>query len=213
MTRREMLQALAASSAVPAAAAQAAMPAAQFAALSKAVTGYAFYDRRAAAAMLSALTAAVGAANIARLAQLAASTPAAQFGPALRAANLEAAAETVIAGLYTGMVNTPRGARVVSYDQALVWQALAWTKPNAFCGTSKRRTRSCVAGPANGRTQSDDAARRGHDRPDEGPGVPVSRAPFRRRASRTCATARFAASSARAACRRRTRAGGARSAR
>ena len=39
-----------------------------------------------------------------------------------------------MAALYTGTVDTPKGTVVVSYDQALVWQACAWTKPNAFCG-------------------------------------------------------------------------------
>jgi predicted ArsR family transcriptional regulator len=136
-TRRGLLKglaALAASGLVPQALAQGALPPAQFSALSKAVTGYGYADRRVAAAMLSALTAAVGAANLSRLAQLASSTPAAQLNAALRAANLEATAEIVIVALYTGTVSTPRGSRVISYDQALVWQALTWTKPNAFCG-------------------------------------------------------------------------------
>jgi predicted ArsR family transcriptional regulator len=137
MTRREVLRALTAltvAGVVPAARAQGALPAAQFVALSKAVAGYAYADKRVAAAMLTALASAVGAANLTRLAKLASSTPAEQLGPALAAANLEAIAETVVAALYTGTVNTPRGVRVISYDQALVWQALAWTKPNAFCG-------------------------------------------------------------------------------
>jgi D-sorbitol dehydrogenase-like protein len=137
MTRRELLQglaALAASGLVPQALAQATLTPAQFSALSGALAGYAYSDRRVAAAMLSALAAAVGAANLARLARLASSTPAPQLGAALKAANLEAASETVIAALYSGTVDTSRGLRVVSYDQALVWLALPWTKPNAFCG-------------------------------------------------------------------------------
>ena len=136
-TRRRLLKglaALAASGLVPQVLAQGTLAPAQFSALSKAVTGYRYADRRVAAAMLSALTAAVGAANLSRLAQLASSTPAAQLNAALKAANLEAGAETVIAALYSGTVSTPRGPRVISYDQALVWQALPWTKPNALCG-------------------------------------------------------------------------------
>jgi len=137
VTRRELLKGLAglaASGLVPQALAQGTLPPAQFSALSKAVAGYAYSDRRVAAAMLSALAAAVGAANLARLALLASSTPAPQLSAALKAANLEATAETVIAALYSGMVITSHGPRVISYDQALVWQALPWTKPNAFCG-------------------------------------------------------------------------------
>ncbi len=136
-TRRELLQALAALAAagvVPPALAQAAPSPAQFASLSKSLAGYAFGDRRVAAAMLGALSGAVGSATLAHLAQLAASVPAPALGPVLDSANLRAAAETVVAALYTGTVQTSRGPQVISYDQALVWQALAWTKPNAFCG-------------------------------------------------------------------------------
>ena len=130
----QALVALAASGVAPLSLAQDALPAAQFGALSQALAGYAFADDRAARAMLSALSAAVGPANLTRLARLASSTPASQLGPALKTAKLDATAETVVAALYSGTVNTPRGPRVISYDQALVWQALAWTKPNAFCG-------------------------------------------------------------------------------
>ena len=114
VTRRELLQGLAA--------------------LSTAVAGNAYADPQIALAMLDALTQAVGGATLARLATVAASTPAAQLGPAIAGAGLAAPAETVVAALFSGIVDTPRGPRVISYDQALVWQALAWTKPNAFCG-------------------------------------------------------------------------------
>lgn len=137
MTRREMLQALvalAAGSGAPIALAQDALPAAQFTALAQSLVGYAFVDHRAARSMLAALSAAVGPANLTRLARLASSTAGTELGPALKAAKLEATAETVVAALYSGTVNTPRGPRVIAYDQALVWQALPWTKPNAFCG-------------------------------------------------------------------------------
>ena len=137
VTRRELLKglvALLASGYVPRALAQGALQRAQFSALSAAICGYAYSDRRVAAAMQSALATAVGAANLLRLAQLAASTPAAQLSAELKSANLDATAETVIVALYSGMVMTPRGPRVISYDQALVWQSLPWTKPNAFCG-------------------------------------------------------------------------------
>jgi len=137
VTRREMLRGLAAlavSGVVPAALAQNAISAGQLAGLSTALTGAAYGDPAIASAMLRALTQAVGADKLARLARLAASTPAAQLGGAIAAANLGATAETVVAALFSGVVDTPRGPRVISYEQALVWQALAWTKPNAYCG-------------------------------------------------------------------------------
>ena len=128
------LAALAASGWMPATFAQGALSSAQLAGLSNALTGAAYADPAIVAAMLGALTQAVGAGKLTRLARLAATTPAAQLGDAIAAASLGAAAETVVAALYSGVVDTPRGPLVISYDQALVWQAVAWTKPNAFCG-------------------------------------------------------------------------------
>ena len=128
------LAALAGSGWMPAALAQGGPSGAQLASLSTALTGAAYADPAIASAMLRALTQAVGADTLARLTRLAAATPAAQLGDAIAAAKLGAAAETVVAALFSGIVDTPRGPRVISYDQALVWQAVAWTKPNAFCG-------------------------------------------------------------------------------
>ena len=141
VTRRELLRgltALAAAGWLPQGIAQSAggvaPSAAQFAGMSAAITGYGFADRSVADAMLRALREAVGAENLARLANLATATPPAQLDGALKAAKLESVAETVVAALYSGVVETPRGPRVISYTQALVWQACAWTKPNAYCG-------------------------------------------------------------------------------
>ena len=58
----------------------------------------------------------------------------AEVDAALKAAGIETAAEVVVTALYTGTVAGPTGTIVVSYDQALVWQACGWTKPNGFCG-------------------------------------------------------------------------------
>ncbi|MET0732529.1 MAG: sugar dehydrogenase complex small subunit [Casimicrobiaceae bacterium] len=136
VTRREMLRglaALAASGWMPPVLAQAAIPA-RFSALSTAVAGSAYSDPKVASAMLRALTQAVGSDKLARLAKIALSTPPAQLNAGIASAGLVAQAETVVAALFSGIVDTPGGPRVISYDQALVWQALAWTKPNAFCG-------------------------------------------------------------------------------
>ena len=140
MKRREMLQglaALAASGWLSEALAQGAAPTpAQFSAACKAYTGYVFGDPRVANAMLRALVANVGRPTLSKLAALAASTPPSQLDGALEAAGLTRAAETVVASLYSGMVNGPSGPLVVSYNNALIWQACAWTKPNAVCGGS-----------------------------------------------------------------------------
>jgi len=141
INRRELLQgiaALASSGWLPPAFAQGApsttLSPTQFSATSLACTGYAFDDPRVAAAMLRALNDAVGRANLIRLAKLASNTPPAELDASLKANGLERTAEIVIASLYTGTVDSPKGTIVISYDQALVWQACGWTKPNAFCG-------------------------------------------------------------------------------
>ena len=132
------LAALAASGAVGPLAAQA-TPApladpTSFADLSRSLAGYAYADAATASAMLDALTQAVGADALRRIATLAAVTPPAQLGAELRTAGLATQAETLVTALCTGQVDTPAGPRVISYDNALIWQALAWTKPNAWCG-------------------------------------------------------------------------------
>ena len=138
MTRRQVLRgltALAASGWMPRAAAQSgAFAPAQFSAACIAYTGYAFDDPRVAVAMLRALEQSVGRANLARLAALASKTPPEALDAALRAAELSGIAEVVVVALYSGTVAGPRGIYVVTYNDALVWQACAWTKPNAFCG-------------------------------------------------------------------------------
>jgi fructose 5-dehydrogenase small subunit len=140
MNRRTVLQglsALAASGWLPSVFAQSGPPATTakaFSAASLAYTGYAFGDPSVASAMLRALNAIVGSANLAKLAALATNTPPDQLDAALKAAGLERTAEIVVVALYTGAVDGPKGPIIVSYDQALVWQACGWTKPNAFCG-------------------------------------------------------------------------------
>jgi len=140
-SRRALLQGIAAFAAsgwLPRSMAQSAPAIAPktFAAASLAYTGYTFDDPRVATAMLNALNATVGAGNLGKLAALAARTPPGQLDAALQAAGLQRTAEVVVTALYTGTVEGPKGTIVVSYDQALVWQACGWTKPNAFCGGS-----------------------------------------------------------------------------
>lgn len=110
------------------------VPAQDFAALARALTGFVFGDATTASTMLDALTLSVGGDALGRISALASTTPAANLAGALEAAGLATQAEVVVVALLTGQVDTPAGPRVISYDNALVWQALAWTKPNAWCG-------------------------------------------------------------------------------
>ncbi len=135
--RRLLLQgiaALVAAGSVPAARAQAATSSAQFAALTRTLTGYAWQDDAAAAAMLRTLSAAVGAGTLSRVADLARTTPPEGLTSALAAAGLERAASAIVTALYTGVVDTPKGPVVLTYASAIAWQAVPWTKPNALCG-------------------------------------------------------------------------------
>lgn len=105
-----------------------------FTALTRTLAASTFADASTASAMLDALNGAVGADTLRRIASVAASSAPGQLASNLASAGLSTAAEVVVAALFTGQVDTPKGPRVISYDNALVWQALPWTKPNAWCG-------------------------------------------------------------------------------
>ncbi|MEO6564631.1 MAG: sugar dehydrogenase complex small subunit [Casimicrobiaceae bacterium] len=140
LTRRELLQglgALATLGLAPPLFAQdplAPLTAARFAILSRTTTGFDFIDPDTASAMLRALTAAVGATDLAKIANLAAVIAPAQLAGELKIAGVDGAAMKVLTALLTGMLDTPQGRTVVTYDHALAWQAVPWTKPNALCG-------------------------------------------------------------------------------
>ena len=138
--RRALLQGLAALTAsgwIPAGLGQRAAPdvdAARFAALSTTLTGFAYKDHALASAMLKALTDAVGADALAKIATLAAVSAPGSLGDELRIAGVDKLAQAVIVALYSGVVSTPKGPVVLTYEQSLAWQAVPWTKPNADCG-------------------------------------------------------------------------------
>lgn len=120
---------------VPSGLAQAAsVSAAQFTALSKTLTGFAYDDPQLAASLLRGLAADVGGATLSRIATIASATPADKLTEALRVAKLDGAAARVVTALYSGVVQTPKGPVVLTYNEALAWQAVPWTKPNALCG-------------------------------------------------------------------------------
>lgn len=127
------LAALAASGWLPASHAQQALAPARLAGLSNTLTGFAYTDPLATT-MLQALTEAVGADALNRIATLAAVIAPDRLGDELRIAGLEEQAKTVLVALYSGVVTTAKGPVVLTYDGALAWQAVPWTKPNAQCG-------------------------------------------------------------------------------
>ena len=135
-SRRRLLQGLAAlvaSGWLPASHAQQGLAPARLAAMSTTLTGFAYSDPLATT-MLQALTDAVGADALNRIATLAAVIAPDRLGDELRIAGLEEKAKTVLVALYSGVVMTGKGPVVLTYDGALAWQAVPWTKPNAQCG-------------------------------------------------------------------------------
>ena len=138
--RRRLLQGLAAlvaSGYVPAGLAQAAprsISASDFKAMSTTLTGFAYADAKLADRMLSALLDSVGAAKLSKISDLASVSAPDQLGAELKIAGVEQAAATVLTALFSGVVDTTKGPVVITYDQALAWQAVPWTKPNAVCG-------------------------------------------------------------------------------
>lgn len=135
--RRRLLKglaALAASGWMPAGIAQGTLSTARFAAMTQSLTGFAYADPALASSMLGALTDAVGADALGRIATLGAVIAPDRLGDELRIAGLERQATTVLVALYSGVVGTAKGPIVLTYDQALAWQAVPWTKPNAQCG-------------------------------------------------------------------------------
>jgi Membrane bound FAD containing D-sorbitol dehydrogenase len=138
--RRRLLQGLAAlavSALAPAGWAQntsTVMSPAAFRSLTVTLTDFAFSDPTLATTLLDALRDAVGDAALMKITTLAVVVAPDQLGAELRAAGLEAQAQKVLVALYTGTIQSTNGTRVLTYDQALAWQAVPWTKPNAQCG-------------------------------------------------------------------------------
>jgi hypothetical protein len=127
------LAALVASGWRPALPAQQVLSPERLTAMASALTGFAYADPLAGR-MLQALADTVGMEALNRIATLAAVTAPDALGAELRVAGLEQQATTVVVALYSGVVVTPNGPVVLTYDQALAWQAVPWTKPNAQCG-------------------------------------------------------------------------------
>ena len=93
---------------------------AQFLALSQKLTQAAGLDESVAKTLLGGFLA---TGNGPALAQLAAASD--EQGPL---------ADAIVAAWYSGVYDTGKGEAVASFDQALVWNVLAFTKPFGFCG-------------------------------------------------------------------------------
>jgi hypothetical protein len=129
LNRRTLLQALAACALSPNALAQAS-DAAWFAQLSSALTGYLQLDPDAVGKLVRAFATPARRASLRTLATLAATTPAAQLDAAITAHKLDKIADDLAAAWYSGMVD----GKVILYTQALVWNAMTFSKPMGICG-------------------------------------------------------------------------------
>jgi len=130
--RRTLLQAFAAlgaSALAPHALAQA-PEAAAFARTTAALTGYPQPDPATAGKVMRALSTPQRASSLRALIALVASTPARELDAAIAARKLDKVANDLVAAWYSGMVD----GKVVLYTDALVWTAMAYSKPMGICG-------------------------------------------------------------------------------
>ena len=130
--RRTLLQAFAAlgaSALAPHALAQA-PEAAAFARTTAALTGYPQPDPATAGKVMRAFSTPQRASSLRALIALVASTPASELDAAIAARKLDKVANELVAAWYSGMVD----GKVVLYTDALVWTAMAYSKPMGICG-------------------------------------------------------------------------------
>jgi hypothetical protein len=130
--RRTLLRALAAlgaSTLAPGARAQA-LDARAFAGISAALTGYPQADPATAGKLMRAFATPQRAASLRALIALVASTPASELDAAIASKKLDKVANDLVAAWYSGMVD----GKVVLYTEALVWSAMAYSKPMGICG-------------------------------------------------------------------------------
>jgi hypothetical protein len=126
LTRRELLlasatTAVAAAAGFPASAsAQAPVMADEFLKLSERLTGSSDLDASVAKMLLDGLLATGKGAELAALAT-------GRDGSG-------ALANAIVGSWYSGLYDTGSGPAVATFDQALVWNALTFTKPFAMCG-------------------------------------------------------------------------------
>lgn len=103
--------------------AQAAITLAQFLELSRALTGAARLDSEVADKLLTGFLALGKGEALAAL-----------VGQMPDPDTTDKVAEALIAAWYSGLFTGPEGPEAVDYTGALLWNALAFTKPAGFCG-------------------------------------------------------------------------------
>ena len=138
--RRALLRALAGAGALgltgaglgapPAAAAATA----DFGKLAAILTGFPAPAPGIAARMHKAFATPARRAQLAALARVVASTPAANLDAALATGGLTLLANELTAAWFSGVVNGANGPQVVLYTDAYVWQAMTFSKPMGQCG-------------------------------------------------------------------------------
>jgi hypothetical protein len=96
----------------------------QFTALSKTLTQAAGLDGDVARTLLGAFIATGHEADLAALVA----------DPSGAAAKNAAFANAIVAAWYSGLCNTATGQAVATFDQALMWNAMTYTKPFGVCG-------------------------------------------------------------------------------
>jgi hypothetical protein len=105
-----------------------------FAKLAAVLTGYPAPAPDVAVRMFKAFATPARRAQLATLARVVATTPAAELDAALKAGGLDALANELTAAWFSGVVNGANGQQVVLYTDAYVWQAMTFSKPMGVCG-------------------------------------------------------------------------------
>ncbi len=136
MNRRELLAvagAIIGAIGLPGSATAAAITADQFHDLSVALTGFAPADRSLVSAFQEAFASDLD--DLGRLYDVVRAAPRDSWKDAIDKAGLTSLAEALINAWYTGLVGEGANQRVVTYLEAFVWYAVAYTKPPSKCDT------------------------------------------------------------------------------
>ena len=87
-----------------------------------------------AAAYLAALSGRETNGALTALVEVVRTTPTSELDAVIKAKGLDAAANEVVATVYSGVIETGGQVQVITYEDALVWEALPYTKPSGQCG-------------------------------------------------------------------------------
>jgi hypothetical protein len=107
---------------------------AAFLALSATLTGKPIDDKLSAAKVLGVFDTPARRASLLALARLVATTPPADLDTALKSRKLYGLANEIVSTWFSGVTGTGTSQRLVLYLNALVWDAMTFTKPMGVCG-------------------------------------------------------------------------------